>query len=307
LLGHYGLVEVTPIMSVVRAAGDPDSQILNQLPSELAELFKVSAIAQIGVGLHRPARDELVMVVALQEKNVELDDVPRAVPVGAAIRLTGRLQSTHGAPEVMVTGPDGQTQSRPVASDARRGGFQAQARCDRGPGRYQVEVFGTNALGPRVVANFPVFCGVPLPAQAPQATASRDQPWTGPDAETRLFELVNRDRRAAGLPPLALDGALSKVARAHSQDMADHRFVGHVSPTAGTALDRVRRAGIAPLLLMENIGSDVSPEQVHAGLMQSPGHRAAILDPQVTRIGIGVAIGMVLPGTSQLLVTQLFM
>jgi hypothetical protein len=66
-------------------------------------------------------------------------------------------------------------------------------------------------------------------------------------------------------------------------------FIGHTSPTTGSAADRVKRARIAAMVVQENLGRDVNAEQLHTGLMDSPGHRANILSPQVTHVGIGAA------------------
>jgi hypothetical protein len=70
--------------------------------------------------------------------------------------------------------------------------------------------------------------------------------------------------------------------------MRDNAFIGHTSPTTGSARDRVERARIAATMVQENIGRDVNAEQLHTGLMDSPGHRANILSPDVTHIGVGV-------------------
>ena len=71
--------------------------------------------------------------------------------------------------------------------------------------------------------------------------------------------------------------------------MLVNHFTAHISPRTGSPADRVAKAGIAVGRLLENIGSSSSPEEVHLGLMRSPGHRSAILDPDVTHVGIGVA------------------
>ena len=86
------------------------------------------------------------------------------------------------------------------------------------------------------------------------------------------------------------DKALAAVALAHSEDMVAHGFVGHVSPTTGTAEDRVRRAHLRYPLFGENIARGVSPEGAHKGLMDSPGHRANMLNPQYTHVGIGTVV-----------------
>jgi uncharacterized protein YkwD len=121
-----------------------------------------------------------------------------------------------------------------------------------------------------------------------------------------MLELVNRDRRVAGLPPLGADPALAAVARAHSRDMLENDFFAHISPTTGSPLDRVTRAGITVPRLTENIGRDSSLEQLERGLMASPGHRSAILDRQVTHVGIGVVVAAPEAESVVVIATQLF-
>jgi uncharacterized protein YkwD len=185
--------------------------------------------------------------------------------------------------------------------------FRVELGCDAGPGRYQVEVTGVAAGGPAVLANFPLYCGVPIPLEAPGPAGVRPITMTVAEAEARLLSLVNRDRAAAGMPPLALDARLSEVARAHSRDMAAHDVVAHVSPTTGSAIDRVARVGLAPALLLENVGRAYSADDAESGFMASPGHRGNVLDRRATRIGLGVAVGHDLAGATPLFVTQLMM
>jgi uncharacterized protein YkwD len=89
--------------------------------------------------------------------------------------------------------------------------------------------------------------------------------------------------------------------------MAEHQFVAHVSPSTGSAAERVARAGLAPILLLENVGRAYSAEDAESGFMTSPGHRGNILDPRATRIGIGIAVGREINDMVPLLVTQLMM
>jgi uncharacterized protein YkwD len=117
--------------------------------------------------------------------------------------------------------------------------------------------------------------------------------------------LLNRDRARAGLPPLALDATLAEVARAHSADMVAHGFFGHISPSHGSAADRVRRAGIAAALVLENLARAYAPGEAEQALMNSPGHRANILHRGATRVGVGIVTSEA-GGVRQLFVTQLF-
>jgi uncharacterized protein YkwD len=88
--------------------------------------------------------------------------------------------------------------------------------------------------------------------------------------------------------PVAAHAGLAEVAEAHSRDMVDHDFVAHESPTTGTPAQRVEAAGLRSGLVLENIGRGYSASDIHAGLMASPGHRANILNPNVSHVGIGV-------------------
>jgi uncharacterized protein YkwD len=208
------------------------------------------------------------------------------------------------SPTLDVTDPGGGVRKGALTLDGRR--FMGQLAC-QGAGTHQVEIFGTDENGPRVLANFPVYCGVAPPTQWVGAAGFTAKTLKPAEAQARMLELVNRDRRVAGLSPLDLDPELSAVALDHSTDMMTGGFVGHVSPTTGSTTDRLKRAGVAlPRRLLENVGAGSSVDDVEAGLMRSPGHRSAILDPRVTRVGIGIAISARPNDGTPIFATQLF-
>jgi hypothetical protein len=105
-----------------------------------------------------------------------------------------------------------------------------------------------------------------------------------------LFALLNDSRSDVGAGPLVREEQLDEISVAHSRDMVDNEFVGHESPSTGGAPDRVRRAGLESGLILENIGRGYSATEIHRGLMASPGHRANILNPDVTHVGVGVVV-----------------
>ena len=107
-------------------------------------------------------------------------------------------------------------------------------------------------------------------------------------AEAELVRLVNAERTAAGLGPLALDPELAAVGRAHSEEMFRLGYFAHVSPVTGDPSDRLNAAEVRYLVSGENLAYAPSVAVAHRGLMNSPGHRANILNPAFTRIGIGV-------------------
>ncbi len=123
-----------------------------------------------------------------------------------------------------------------------------------------------------------------------------------PDLEKQMLDLVNQERVAAGLNPLAPDPELTEVARRHSADMFARGYFAHDTPEGLTPFDRMRDAGVRFLTAGENLALAPTIPVAHTGLMNSPGHRANILRPQFGRVGIGVMDG----GMRGLMVSQEF-
>ncbi|MGF1536436.1 MAG: CAP domain-containing protein [Elainellaceae cyanobacterium] len=103
-----------------------------------------------------------------------------------------------------------------------------------------------------------------------------------------VLTLTNAARQDAGLAPLQLDNTLSTVALGHSQNMALGDFFGHADPSGNRNSDRVSAANYGYRSIAENIGAGFSTaEGVVNAWLESPGHRANILNPRLTEIGIG--------------------
>ena len=121
--------------------------------------------------------------------------------------------------------------------------------------------------------------------------------------EARTGELVNRDRVENKLPPLTYHKGLAAVARAHSQDMKDHGFFAHESPTTGKVKDRVAAAGLANRMVGENLARSATVESCETNLMHSPPHKENILGRDFTHVGVGLVRG----DDGLLVCTQVFM
>lgn len=109
--------------------------------------------------------------------------------------------------------------------------------------------------------------------------------------EEQMVRLVNTERSKAGLPALAADPALTKAARAKSQDMINKNYFSHESPTYGSPFDMLRSFGITYRSAGENIALNQSTAAAHTALMNSTGHKANILGKQYSKVGIGVVKG----------------
>jgi uncharacterized protein YkwD len=123
-----------------------------------------------------------------------------------------------------------------------------------------------------------------------------------PDLEAKMLELVNNERLAKGLRPLAEDPELTEVARRHSADMFARGYFAHDTPEGLDPFARMRAAGVRYVTAGENLALAPTLQVAHNGLMNSPGHRANILHPQFGRLGIGIMDG----GIRGLMVSQEF-
>jgi uncharacterized protein YkwD len=106
----------------------------------------------------------------------------------------------------------------------------------------------------------------------------------------RVVELTNDERRGQGLAPLTIDPRLMAAAQLHSADMARRHYFAHVDPDGKSPGDRVEAQGYRWSVVAENIAAGPrTPEDVIAAWMNSPEHRANILDSRLTQIGVGYA------------------
>jgi uncharacterized protein YkwD len=119
------------------------------------------------------------------------------------------------------------------------------------------------------------------------------------NAERALLESANRERVAQGLAPLHWNANLAAAAHAHALLMAQHNTLSHQFSGEAPLQDRARRAGARFTEVAENVAEGPSAEMIHASWMHSPPHRANLLDPELTDIGIAIAAGAPGPGSGR--------
>lgn len=110
--------------------------------------------------------------------------------------------------------------------------------------------------------------------------------------ESRIFDLINAQRRHQGLPPLVHNEQLDQMAKIQAQNMAHFRKMAHVIPEARlpTLADRARYVAYRYGRLAENVALGYpDAETVVQGWMTSRGHRTNILNSAVAETGIGIA------------------
>lgn len=111
------------------------------------------------------------------------------------------------------------------------------------------------------------------------------------NSENEMLKLVNQERTSQGLPPLKMDDDLRQLARNHGKDMFLRGYFSHYTPEGLSPFDRMKNAGIVYIYAGENLALAPDVEKAEVGLMDSPGHRENILNPNFNQIGIGVIDG----------------
>lgn len=108
-----------------------------------------------------------------------------------------------------------------------------------------------------------------------------------------ILDIVNSERVSAGLAPLGFNIRLSAMAEGKAVDMINKQYFAHVSPTGVSIADLAKIYRYEYIHIGENLalGDFTSSQDVMTGWMNSPGHRANILNSNYTEIGISVLLG----------------
>jgi uncharacterized protein YkwD len=153
---------------------------------------------------------------------------------------------------------------------------------------------------PRGIAHRPAAQPAATPVSAPQA---------------QMLALINAERAQAGAGPLQFDATLNAIAQARSQDMITRHYFAHEIPGVPgvhMVFDILDHDHVSYQMAGENIALNnyiafypmtQTVQQTNTDLMNSPEHRANLLEPKYTRIGLGLAFE---PGTGKLILTEDF-
>lgn len=283
-----GFAGVIYAVGAYRERGDESWKVLLDALGENLTINRFGVVAD----------DQGRRAIALGSMQADLSPIPRHVKPGGVVMLRGRVSASFREAHVFLTSQDGSTRRLPGQETT----FDTVVELDE-PGRYKLELMGDGPTGPVVVANLPIYVGVAEPPVEP--TQEPQGPLDAEVAARELFDLLNQARLKAHLNPLQKDENLRRIALAHSMDMKNHHFFGHVSPATGTPTDRLEKTGTVVSKYGENVARGPSAKAAHALLMDSPGHRANMLRPDFTHVGIGVTTHSPY-GREELLATLVF-
>ncbi len=167
-------------------------------------------------------------------------------------------------------------EARRAAQARRKAAREAARAAGLKPGR-------ANPARPRTKP--PVAPPAPKPGTGSGSTGTANLS----SAEAEVLRLVNAERaKKEGCNPLVANSILNGVAAAHSKDMADKGYFSHTSQDGRSPFDRMKQAGYNGRMMGENIAAgQTTAAAVMKGWMNSPGHRANILNCGYREIGIG--------------------
>lgn len=184
-----------------------------------------------------------------------------------------------GQEPITITNPGGLPRTAPPASSNPTNPTQ--------PGN-GTQPNNPNPINPVNPTN-PIAPIIPTATPAPVPTNPNPPSSNISQIEKDIFNLTNEQRAKNGLSPYVWDDAIAAVARAHSKDMSARNFFSHVNPDGIDPFQRMRVGGISFSYAGENIAGGPSADMMMTNWMNSPGHRANILNAGFHRIGIGVA------------------
>ncbi|MCB9489085.1 MAG: CAP domain-containing protein [Deltaproteobacteria bacterium] len=263
-------------------------------PGQAAEIMKqnldIEALTEqftnYGVGaVHSAWPPGYIVAVYLTRKQVNLDPLPRRIAKGMSIDIAGTILVPLTDLRINVDGPFGTDRYLPEI----RGTRFAAVIPTTSTGEHRIEVTVVTDQGPEVAALMTVEVGDTGPSLGNHEDIAYRSIRGVADGRARLLELINQRRAKENLPPVIIDDRLNTMAQAHAEEMRQTGKVSHISKISGDIADRARKENIDFARITENVAVDQRVEDAHISFDKSASHRENMLDPEVDRVGIGIA------------------
>ncbi|MFJ6390786.1 CAP domain-containing protein [Streptomyces sp. NPDC091972] len=240
--------------------------------------------------------------------------VSAAVAIGTVAVATGVVPGldNYRIGGSSTTGGDVQAAGSPTNSPAEQGGTSGGAESREDGSSTSRDAERASSPSPAPSTSTSTAAPTEKPTREPEATPS-EKPETTPSQKERepakkettapvevsteaaagaeVLRLVNVERAKVGCSPVAANSALSELAEDFSKAMAAQGFFDHTDPSGASPWDRAAKAGITSLG-GENIArGQADAASVMEAWMNSPGHKANILNCDFKTLGVGVQFG----------------
>jgi uncharacterized protein YkwD len=284
LSDYFGLPSPISRVTIAPIETEETKGIAGQLVETVSRFTFTAKQPRFGLATERLRKGTTKIVLLMQDASLDVDPFPRRLNANSKATLSGRLASGLANPKVFISDPRGQLEKPSVPPGSV---FQADVACGAQPGRIQVEVRAEDQGTEAVVANFPVGCGTDLPTSVPAPPPDKDPNDTARQ-EQKVFEMINAERTAVGIPALALDEGVANVARSLSESRREEVRRGG-SGESIDVVDRLKKADVISPLVLVNPGQALTPIDAQSRFSRSPVHRANFMNLQATHGGVGVA------------------
>ncbi len=286
LSSHFGVAFPIPFIVHLRQNLFEDcSSFLFKFEESLNEAFDLGAPAyRIGFA-ELTLEDERITVALIQPIYLSVNPFSRHVLGDMGLIIYG--ESLEMLPlEAWMTRPDGTAQLIPLQ---RNGSYFSLQLKDRERGIYHIEIMGEGPHGPVVCLNTVVYRSINSPQEFILTEGQMPSRFNWINRR-RLYRLINESRELVGQKGLPASRVLQSIAQGYAQEMAELGFASHTSPKGERLNHRTESLKGKAENIFENLAVGVNIDEVHEKLMSSPAHRAAILDAEVTHVGVGICV-----------------
>ena len=301
---HFGLPSAAPRVTTATFDTDDAGQMAGPLLETLAIFAKTAVAPRFGLQAEllpksaRVVQNRTRVVLVTLDDALDLDPVPRTLPVNGQTKVSGRLLGSAANATVLFSDPAGRLETVAQQGDA----FSADLRCGERPGIMRVEIRAQKAEATTIMARFPIACGASLPPAAKIPPSRSAGPLDAAVQERKLFQLLNAERATGGAAPVAWDDAAGRVARGASENL---RAQAAAPAPQFDLVGQLRKEDTSSPLVLQNPVVAPSAEEAHTLLLTSPVNRSNLLHSQATHGAVGVALGADPNGGSRLYVTEL--
>ncbi len=266
---------------------DLEDQVVAERITRWASAMPAQGERRCGVAEWKRRDGRRLVAAVAVDAIADLDPLPTLARTGQWLTLTGRALVPATEAKVVLLGPRGAPRSA-VATVDGKGNIRSSFVVDR-TGRWLVQVLLTTPRGPRPALEAYVFAGEAPPARFTTSYAPGEAAADGAaDDLTALRRMMDAARATEGLPSLALDPTLERLAREHVARMVAEKTLGH-DVGSGDPAERMRAAGLRARAAGENVAVAATVARAHRALWNSPSHRGNLLDGRFGRAGAAVA------------------
>lgn len=285
-LRAQGVVEPLHLLLVSKAA-TAEAAVAELVP-DLADALRASNV-HVGVGGGDGAP---FVVLVIHTALVTLPPtVPRALPVRGAITFAAPIDTMLHAPHLTITyDDDREAHAHPPIANVDTVTFQTTVTCGDHTGTMWMLIEASDIKNiSHSLALVPIACATPLEVTYRLEPRSNTRGVPPAELAHRLAAIINRERAAAHLPPLAEDLRADLAARHQTEMMLRAHSVDH-ELAGSTTTRRLRDNSLIPPFSSEATLHATDLATASEVLLDTPGYRELLTRPEPTHLGISIAI-----------------